>query len=214
MKTIIFTLLLSMSLVISTNAHSSLINGFGLTTDDPALNGGLRIDFSSAPLGSFTSLDMGDVLFTASGGDGTGFITDSLGGSYNTEGRNLQNGTRGFLTLTLDFDFAVDAFAFNFGASNEDWQLSAYDSANNLLDSHILSQTWWDNDDEFFGIEFDGIASATLTQLTHINDQYTDHILLDNFTYVESTSIPEPSIIILMGVGLVGLGLARRKVRK
>jgi hypothetical protein len=196
-------------------ANATTINGLGSPLSDPALVSGTVIDFESEALSSFTSLTIDNVTFnTDSAG---GYISTDYAGSYNSTGaKNLQNGTNGFQTLTFDFTGTVGAFGFHFGASNEDWLLQAYDTGNNLLDSYLLPQTWWENNGQFFGIAENNIALATLTQLTHDIDPIADHILLDDFTYAyASAPIPEPATMLLLGSGLIGLaGLGRKKLFK
>ncbi len=179
---------------------------------DPALAGGTVVDFESQSLGSFSSLTVGGVTFTA-GGSTVGYISTAFAGNYNSTGaQNLQNTyTNGFTTITFSFANPTSAFGFNFGASNEDWLLQAFDSGNNLLESYTLPQTWWSNSGDFFGLANNGMSYATLTQLTNVNDPAQDWILLDNFTYKSSAQVPEPSTMLLLGSGLVGFGVYRKK---
>lgn len=196
------------------NASSALFSGFGLPGSDALLTGATVVDFTSLTAGTYTSLTTGNVTF--GGGDGNFVIADSLGGSFNTQGRNLQNlQAQGSATI-LDFTFAspVSAFGFNFGASNEDWSLAIFDAGNNLIESQILNQTWFSNAGDYFGMATSGIASARLTQLTHVNDAGADWILLDNFSYVGRNSVPEPETLLLSGLGLLVLAASRRRKMK
>lgn len=211
-KSHLFFSFLAFALAFSTSSSAAIIHGYGLPSSDAALSSGAVIDFESESLGTFTSLTIGEVTFSTNGSD-IGYIEDTHTPGYNSTGvQSLQNWPyrNSFETLTFDFSSTVGAFGFNFGASNEDWLLEAFDSSNNLLDSYLLPQTWWQDDGEFFGLEVDGIVSASLTQLTHEADTYADHILLDNFTYVAS-NISEPATLLLMATGLVGLGTVLRK---
>lgn len=188
------------------NAFATQIHGFGSTVS--SLPGSTLIDFESQPQTSFTNLTIGNVTFS-----GSGVTSNAYTPGYNSNGINIQNGTSGFQTLNISFAAPTSGFAFNFGASNEDWLLSAFDSSLNLLDSYLLPQTWYNNNGEYFGLASAGITSATLTQLTHNVDSQADHILLDNFAFVDSksTQVPEPSGLLLLSLGLIGLGLSRRK---
>lgn len=204
---------LACGLGITSVAQASLISGLGAPSSDAALVGGTVVDFTAETTGTYTSLTVGDVTFSSGSAD-TFVITDSLGGSYNTTGRNLQNLQVNGSTSVLNFVFAstVSAFGFNFGASNEDWSLEALDSSNSVLESYILPQTWFSNAGDYFGIVASGIASVRLTQLTHVNDAGTDWILLDNFTYVaKNTDLPEPSVFFLFALGFLGLILKRSR---
>ena len=201
-------------IVAVTPATASLISGFGPPSSNAALSGATVVDFTSSSTGTYASLAVGGVTFV--GNNGSFVITDDLGGSYNTTGRNLQNLQIQGSATVLDFNFAnpASAFGFNFGASNEDWSLEAFDAGNNLLESHILTQTWYSNAGEYFGIAAAGIAYARVTQLTHVNDSGADWILLDNFSYVAGQqSVPEPSALALLALALLGLAASRRLAR-
>jgi len=202
----------ALALSLPASAASALFSGFGLPSSDPLLSGATVVDFSAVAAGTYTSLSVGNVTF--GGGNGNFVITDSLAGSYNTQGRNFQNLQGQGSTSILNFSFSapVSAFGFNFGASNEDWRLDAFDAANNLLDSQIITQTWFSNAGDYFGMATSGIASARLTQLTHVNDAGVDWILMDNFSISgQSINVPEPESLLLAGLGLAALALSRHK---
>jgi hypothetical protein len=188
------------------------------SSSDPSLSGATLIDFSSQPLGVFTSLSIGNVILSTSNNQ-VGYVTDAWGGSYNATGRSMenQNNSNSFNFLRFDFSTPVNAFGFNMGASNEDWILRAYNSSNSLLEAFTLPQTWYSNAGEFYGIANPNIAYATLTQVTSVNEPGgIDHIIMDNFKYVtgQINSVPEPATMLLLGSGLLGLLGFRRKIKK
>lgn len=191
-------------------AMAALISGYGMPLSDPALTGGTVIDFESQALGIYTALTIGDVTFTANNNH---LQIDNTYQGYNQTGIYLDNGTygnNGFGILTISFASAVNAFGFNWGMAEPfaQWTLNAYDSLNNLIDTQILPSTGASNAQEFYGISAIGISSAILSW----TGDY-DWVGIDNFTY--TSSVPEPSTLLLLGSGLLGLGFfARKRMRK
>lgn len=175
---------------------------------DTALAGGSVIDFSAQTIGRYTSLAIGDVTFTANDMDLS--INDDYSNSYNTTGQYLSNenySNNGFSSLNIDFAGGVNAFGFNWGASDYTWTLSVFDDMDVLIESTILPDTHESNSGEFFGIAANGIAYAVLTN----NNSTYDWIFIDNFT-TSTSAVPVPAAVWLFGSGLLGLiGLFRNK---
>jgi hypothetical protein len=185
-------------------AYASFITGSG----DPALSGSALIDFEAQASGSFTSLTIGNVTFSTSGGQ-VGYISSDYSGQYNNSGKSLQNtySSDAFSSLRISFASAVSAFGFNWGASDQPWQLRAYDSGNNLLEGWTMPTTAGSNAGEFYGIAYAGIAYAIL-DTTSVGD----YIFVDNFRYAPaSVGVPEPTTMLLLGLGLVGLAGFRKR---
>ncbi|TCS43926.1 PEP-CTERM sorting domain-containing protein [Reinekea marinisedimentorum] len=187
----------------ATNVSAAFITSSG----DAALSGGSVIDFEDQTLGTYTSLTIGDVTFTASDNH---LRIDNTYQGYNQSGIYLDNGTygnNGFGTLNIDFSGSTSAFGFTWGMAESfaSWNLSAYDSSSSLIESYILPSTGSSSAGEFFGISAAGIASASLSW----QGSY-DWIAVDDFTWA-SASVPEPSTLLLLGAGLAGLFAARRR---
>ena len=184
---------------------------------DSGLIGATVIDFEDQTLGTYTSLTINDVTFTANNNDHF-LITELYGGSFNTQGGNLQNGSNSsdaFSSITFTFSGTTDGFGFNWGASNHTWRLKAYDSSDNLLENYRLPVTCSSNAGEFYGISANDIAYATLSR--NGNGHY-DAVLIDNFTYQASPqaeqAVPEPATMLLFGSGLICLIRLRKKLWK
>ncbi|MBI3665254.1 MAG: hypothetical protein HY236_03365 [Acidobacteria bacterium] len=104
---------------------------------DTALDGAFLIDFECFETGSFTSITADNVTFTTTVGGQVGYISTAYSGGYGAVGQSLQNtyNSNAFGTLRMDFATAVSAFAFNWGASDTQWTLTAYDASDNVIES-------------------------------------------------------------------------------
>ncbi len=203
MKKLINSLAATALVVLSQSAAAVPITGAGLPTDSAFLSTGTVIDFESVGTVNVPSLTVGGVTFTGN----TNIEVDSdYAGSYNTRGRyHITNHGNDPTSFRFDFDTAVDAFAFMWGAADVVWNLSAYNGAT-LLESLAINPTHASNAGDYFGIASAGITHATLD----ISSGY-DYIFIDNFTYGTSTSVSEPASLALLGLGFAGLGFSRRK---
>jgi hypothetical protein len=204
-----FVLAIVLCLVISIPTMASIIT----TPSDPALSGAAVIDFENQTLGTYASLPIGGVTFIAN--DAHLRIDNYYAGNYNSRGsRYLDNGpyeNPGFFSMNINFDSAVNAFGFLWGASDTMWVLSAYDASNNSLESYNLPITGGSNAGDFVGLAVDGIDHAVLS---NGNFNYWDWVFVDNFTYnvgeIDNV-VPVPGAVLL---GMLGLSAAGLKLRR
>jgi hypothetical protein len=191
-------ILLSLMTIASASTISGT-NGFGYPTVSGTTT---TITFDAQPDAIFSSLNLAGVTF--SGIAGSLRTDNSYPDQYNGRGSRYLDNDRGLTnSIRFDFDNLVDAFAFNWGASDQQWVLTAYGISDNLIESFNLPITTSSNAGDYVGLANPGMAYATLTAT-----QGGDYIFIDNFTV---SSVPEPSITLSAAIAMLGLLVRRRR---
>lgn len=193
-------------------ASAAVISGFGSPSD--AIPGGTVETFESVNGFYGSSLTLGNLTLSGIGNTGAPAVfsvNSNYSGSYNTTGASVNSPPGYPVQWRFDFANVVDAFAFNLGAHDLPWTIAAYTAADILVDTLGISPINSTSKGEYYGIAGSNIAYAVL------NAGSAEWILIDNVTYNESEtggSIPEPTTLALLGLGLAGIGFSYKKKRQ
>ncbi len=167
-------------------------------------------DFSSVSSAVYetTPVDVGDFTVSVSGttfGSSWHNIssTGAGGAAFNsvngTQQLNVATGDQGGTTLA--FDFNIFAFGADFAGVSDSRTTSIFIDG---LQIDIPALTGG-----FFGFVSDTAFNSNLLALTAGS---ADGFGMDNLVYAsQSSSVPEPGSLALLGLGLAGIGFARRK---
>ena len=172
------------------------------------------IDFEAQQTGSNVTyygngLTIGDVSFTQ--GDARLFVLDSS--VYGTSGTSNYLNNNAGTSAPVVIDFANDVFSvgmdiawlYNWGGSSDPSMMTfVLDTGDSFQRSIVGPLVGSNTEMDFLGLYSD-VAFRSLTILDS-----SDSLMIDNFAY-GAAAVPEPGTLALFGIGLAGMGVARRR---
>lgn len=200
-------LLVGLFLSVSSLANAGLITA----STDSALAGATILDFDSEVDGSFISrMFNGEVTISTTGQALR--LDNQFAGIYGMQNKSIksQNGQN----YIFDFSNTISAFGWDWGAADlSGWVISLLDSNSQLIASYsIPRQTNANGYADFYGASGQNISRVIME-----NTNNNDYAMIDNFSYVTSSSgtaasVPEPSSLVIFALGM--MGLVSRQLKK
>jgi hypothetical protein len=195
------------------SAQSASINGMGDPLTDPALIGGQQEGFDAIASGLYPMLTLGDVKYT--GVDAPFTVGGDYDGFYNTVGGRSILNDYDMVPSQFRFDFlgTITAFGFNFGASDSNWKLAAFDDLGTLIEEFIINPVLASNAGDYFGIS--STSPIAFALLTNLDNDANDFVFIDRFTTNlvkgQNEDVPVPAALPLLASGIAGMAAMRRR---
>ncbi len=175
------------------------------------------VDFGSTPTGGFTSITVGDYIFTVTSGNG--YISNS--GSIIEPGdiKFLGMGASTTVTVTMVGGGAFSLLGVDVGGSYAGWDhlwanmVSITSSAGSFFADLSDNVGSYHNQDLSGESAFMNVTSVTFTGLGGGMEYTLDNLNLVSSVVAEapSSSVPEPGTLGVLAACLIGLGLMRRR---
>lgn len=151
------------------------------------------------------SLSLADFNMTMSSGDTMGIFTGDFFGGHATDGDNYAGFSDGHAFVDYAFNSSINSFGINF-TDFGDFGIGSVTFSNDIGDVFTAAISGVPNaNEQFFGITTDfNFTDVRLSQNIAGEFYAVDEI------YYGTTSVPEPSLLVLVGLGLAGIGFSRK----